>query len=107
LAEAFSDLSFIVQDLPEVVAEGEKKLPPHLRPRVKFQTHDFWTPQPADMEADVYLLRMILHDHPDALAIKILQNIVPGLKANARIIVQEGVMPEPGTLPLKQERYMR
>lgn len=57
--------------------------------------------------ADVYLLRLILHDYPDELAIKLLKNIVPSLKHGAKVILCEGIMPEPGAIPANEERVMR
>lgn len=38
LAERFPNLSCIVQDLPATVAEGEARLPEHLRGRVTFMS---------------------------------------------------------------------
>lgn len=68
--------------------------------------HDFFTPQPVKY-ADVYLLRFILHDYPDRYAVKILENLVPALKDGARLIVMDGVLPEPNTLPKSEERIIR
>jgi 6-hydroxytryprostatin B O-methyltransferase len=99
-------LAFVVQDLPEVVAVGEQDLPPDLKSRFEFLPLDFWASSPVK-GADVYLLRAILHDYPDELAIKLLENIVPSLKHGAKVILSEGVMPEPGTIPANEERVMR
>lgn len=56
--------------------------------------HDFFTEQPVK-GADVFLLRCILHDWSDKYAIKILRALVPALKPDVRIIVNEAVVPEP------------
>lgn len=67
--------------------------------------HDFLTPQPK--EADVFLFRWIFHDWPDKYVIKILRNLVPVLKPGTRIVVNDGVMPAPGSVPLEIERKTR
>jgi len=83
LAKHFSTLSFIVQDLEGTVAAGREQLPVELHDRVTFMTHDFFTPQPVK-GADVYYFRAIFHDWPDKYCIRILQNLIPGLKKGAR-----------------------
>lgn len=65
-----------------------------------------FTPQPVK-GASVYLLRFILHDHPDKGAIDILRNLVTALQKGSRIIIMDGVMPEPNVLPKSEERIMR
>ncbi|KAK1146254.1 hypothetical protein N8T08_003344 [Aspergillus melleus] len=95
----------VVDDVKGVVEQGRAALPPAVVERVTFQTHDFFTPQP--VTADVYLLRFILHDHPDARAITILQNILPAMKKGSRVILNEGVLPEPLTLAKGEERIAR
>ncbi|EON68389.1 hypothetical protein W97_07647 [Coniosporium apollinis CBS 100218] len=106
IAEKATGLRFIVQDLPEIVAQGEASLPGSMKARISFMAHDFFTPQPVKC-ADVYLLRFILHDYPDRYAVKILENLVPALKDGARLIVMDGVLPEPNTLPKSEERIIR
>lgn len=106
IAEAFPDLKFIVQDTegmrtPEIVA----KVPEHLRSRVELTTHDFFTPQP--VVADVYFLRMILHGFSDKYCIQILQMLIPALRPGTKIIVNDGALPEPGTVGYIEERAMR
>ncbi|OOF90715.1 hypothetical protein ASPCADRAFT_211898 [Aspergillus carbonarius ITEM 5010] len=96
---------FVVQDVEGVVEQGRSALPSALTERVTFQVHDFFTPQP--VSADVYLLRFILHDHPDAQAVKILQNLLPVMKKGSRVILNEGVLPEPLSLGRSEERIAR
>lgn len=109
LAKAFPNLSFIVQDLSVNAADGEASLVAQqleLTTRIIFQSHDFFTPQPVK-GANVYLLRMILHDWPDAESIKIISQIVPCLTAGARIIIMDSVLPSPGVIPATKERLFR
>ena len=110
IAEKAPTLQFIVQERPEVAAKGEEQLQglqnEQVRDRIKFQVHDMFTPQPV-RDASVYLLRFILHDHPDTGAIDILRNLVSALQNGSRIVVMDGVMPEPNVLPKSEERIMR
>lgn len=80
-------------------------VPADLQGRIEFMTHDFFHPQPVK-GADVYLLRWILHDWPDAYCVKILRALRPALKKNVRVLVAEAVMPPRGVLPLPQERFV-
>lgn len=105
IAEKAPMAKFIVQDLEETVEQGRKELPPAMKDRVTFQTHDIFTPQP--VEADIYLLRIVLHDHPDANALQILRSLIPALKNGARIIVNDIAIPEPNVLHRIEERFVR
>jgi 6-hydroxytryprostatin B O-methyltransferase len=72
-----------------------------------FVSHDFYTPQTT--KADIYILRHILHDWADGDVVRILQNLLPALTDGARVLVSEGVVPEPpakrmNTLDEKQIR---
>lgn len=60
-------------------------------------------------DADVYLLRMILHDWPSAAAIAILQNQLPALRAdpNARLMIVDTVLPLPGSASPVDEALLR
>jgi hypothetical protein len=106
IAEAFPSLSFIVQDqagmrTPETMA----KVPEALADRVRLTTHDFFTPQTE--VADVYFFRMIFHGFADKYCVQILQALTPALKKGARIVVNDGALPEPGTAQYLEERTMR
>ena len=105
LAEKYPKLNYVVQDLPDIVASGQRALPSHLADRVSFQSHDFFTPQP--VQADVYLLRFILHDYSDTHATVILKNLLPAFKPTSKLLIMDGVLPEPGSMPRSQERQIR
>ncbi|QRD92482.1 putative O-methyltransferase [Aspergillus flavus] len=92
----------VLQDAQGVVEQGRAALAPALTERITFQTNDFFTAQL--VSADV---RFILHDHPDAEAVKILQNFLPAMKKGSRIILNVGVLPEPLTLGRSEERIAR
>jgi hypothetical protein len=106
VARATASLRCVVQDLPGTVEQGRAALPGELQGRVKFETHDFFSPQPI-VGADVYFFRWILHNWSDKYAIEILRQLVPALKKGARVVVYEFVLKEgPETRWLeKQPRY--
>lgn len=106
LASAFPDLHFTVQDLKDVVASGASSIPPDLEGRIKLMPHDFLTEQ-SIKGADVYLFRWILHNWSDLYCIRILRNLIPALKRGAMILVNDNVLPEPGTLGQWQEERIR
>lgn len=111
LATEFSHLTFTVQDLPANAESGRKaaaeSLPAEIVSRVTFQAHDFNQAQPVQ-GADVYLLRMILHDWPDVVATKILQNIVAAMdEKKSRLLIMDTVLPTPGSVPVSVERIVR
>ena len=106
LAKKFPSLHCIVQDRPETVKDGPVNVPPELAGRVTFSAHDFFTEQPIK-DADVYFLRWILHDWSDKYCIRILRALIPALKKGARVILNEYVLPEPGTILAYKERDLR
>ena len=74
--------------------------------RIHFQAHDLFQPQPVK-GADVYLLRMVLHNWPDKEAISIVKNLVAVMDRGSRIIIMDMVLPEAGVLPSAVERLLR
>ncbi|KAL6721250.1 hypothetical protein ACLMJK_000352 [Lecanora helva] len=102
----FPLLHFIVQDQREVVETARQVLPEEMKNRVKFLGHDFFTEQPIK-EAQVYLLRWILHDWSDKYAITIIRALARAMGPRSRIVVCEQVMPTPGSISAYQERAMR
>jgi hypothetical protein len=77
LAERLPEMRFVVQDKPEVIKDAS--VPEILQERLQFMSHDFVEEQPVK-GADIYLLRIVLHDWPDKYAAKILGNLIPALK---------------------------
>ncbi|OAP58310.1 hypothetical protein AYL99_07400 [Fonsecaea erecta] len=107
LAEQFPALRFVVQDRPEVEDAFDALIPSGLKSRITFHRHDFMAPQPLH-NADVFLLRHVLHDWSDAIAMQILRNLINGVGGNmkdgARIIISDNVMPPIGAAPPPLER---
>ncbi|KPM41238.1 hypothetical protein AK830_g5307 [Neonectria ditissima] len=91
LVRTFPNLKVIVQDLPEVQASFNERVPEELQSRISFEPHDFFSPQ--DTHGAVYMLKMILHDWPDKYAAKILKTLLPHLESGSRILLFEAVAP--------------
>ena len=106
LAKHFPKLSFIVQDLEDTANAGRETCPPELSERIKYMTHDFFTPQPVQ-GADVYYFRAIFHDWSDKYCVQILQNLIPALNKGARVIIHDPHTPDPLTMAPWQERQAR
>lgn len=106
LAEKHPQLTCIVQDLPKVIEGVEAQLPAHLKGRVRYMAHDFWTEQSVK-GADIYFFRWVFHDWADEYAVKILKQTIPALKPGARIVINDTCVPPPGVLHAKQEMDLR
>ena len=106
LAQTHPHLSFIVQDLPDMIRGAPDAVPANLRDRVTFMPHDFFLPQPV-AGADVYVFRNIFHNWSDAHVVRILRATVPALKVGARVVVNDYLIPEQGTMAPVKEREIR
>lgn len=83
----------------------KKSIPPELSDRITLTVHNFFEPQP--VVADVYFFRHILHAFNDELAVQILRALIPSLRKGARVIVNDFVLPVPGTVSRFEEKHMR
>lgn len=109
LAKAFPNLRFVVQDLPGPIHNARaqaESLPADVLERIEFYEHDFFTPQPVK-DADIYLLRMIIHDWADADTIRILKELTEVMKEGSRIVIMDMVLPRPGTSSQTLEAALR
>lgn len=109
LAREFEHLpQIVVQDLPSVVEPAKQSLPGDLGMRVSFLAHDFHELQPAAVaNAEVLMMRFVLHDYSDKVAIRILRNILPILKQGARLVVLDIAAPQSGEAPVLDEKAIR
>ncbi|GAP85342.2 putative sterigmatocystin 8-O-methyltransferase [Rosellinia necatrix] len=105
LATRFRNLSIVVQDIESVVADAETRVPDELKGRVRFEAHDFFQPQAT--AADVFFLRLILHNWTDKYSVLILRALIPALRHGARVIIVDVCMKERGVLPLWKEKAVR
>lgn len=104
LARAAPGLDFVVQDLAEVIQDVRKDISAEVTERIEFMPHDFFMEQP--VKADVYLFRNIFHNWSDAHVIKILKATIPALRPGAHVLVNDVLLPEPGTLSWFKERHV-
>ncbi|KAL2671425.1 fusarubin cluster-methyltransferase [[Neocosmospora] mangrovei] len=99
LATTYPKLKLVVEDLPGPVKNARARipeLPEDVKSRIEILDYDFFTPQPVK-GADVYLLRTIIHDWPDADAVKILRGIVEAMGPSSRLLIMDMVLPKPGS----------
>ncbi|EWZ80437.1 hypothetical protein FOWG_15530 [Fusarium oxysporum f. sp. lycopersici MN25] len=105
IAQAFPNLKFIVQDLPQLQTSFGEQVPAEIKSRVNFEPHDFLQPQ--NTQGDVYMLKMVLHDWPDKYAANILRHLVPHLESGSRILLVEAVAPpDTAALPFATLSHM-
>ena len=75
IAQVAPEMSFVVQDLPEVISQVSDVPPPAgLEHRLKYEVYNFHDPQPVTT-ADVYFLRRIFHDWPDHICTDVILKI--------------------------------
>lgn len=89
-----------------MVADGERLLPSSFAERVSFQAHDMNDLQPVHGAA-LYLFRSVLLNWPDGYVVKFLRNLIPALKPGARVLINEGVLPQPGEVNPWDEKIIR
>ncbi|KAF8641330.1 hypothetical protein AX16_010028 [Volvariella volvacea WC 439] len=97
LAERFPNLNIVVQDLPHVIEDAKKlwqeRIPDAIQSgRVKLEAHDFFTKQP-HKDADIFLMKHIVHDWSDNYARVILRNLRDSAQPHTRLILLEGLIP--------------
>lgn len=80
----------IVQEIPQTLEHAPKD-----SMGFTFQVHDFFTPQPVK-GAKFYYLRHILHDWSDEDCVRILENIVPAMGPESKVVIDEVVLPDEG-----------
>ncbi|KAE8413836.1 S-adenosyl-L-methionine-dependent methyltransferase [Aspergillus pseudocaelatus] len=108
LAEEYPNLVVIVEDNVGLKDSADDKIPHHLKSRVVFLPHSFFKPQSAlSRDADVFLLRHILHDWNEKDCRAILQVLVDSMKPGASILVAEQILQSPGAATWQRERVMR
>lgn len=103
-------MSFVVQDgSRDMLAQGKALLSPDIRERVTFMQHDFFSPQPL-RDASAFFIRQCTHNWCDRDVITIFRSFVPGLEGSppgTPLLINDTVMPEPGTWPAHAEKAIR
>ncbi|KZV60678.1 S-adenosyl-L-methionine-dependent methyltransferase [Peniophora sp. CONT] len=108
LSKNCPNLRFIVQDR-EALMEPAKKFwttenPEALKSgRALLQVHDFFGPQTVK-DADVFLMRMIMHDYPDKDCVTILRHLRAAATPSTQLVIVDNIMayacPEPAALEI-------
>lgn len=105
LLRRYPSLKCIVQDQAHVVAKYQDKIPSDLVGRLSYMEHNFFTPQ--SVSAKLYHFRMIMHDWSDKYAIRILRALIPALVRGARILINDRIIPDPGTASFYEYKNQR
>ncbi|KAA1475130.1 S-adenosyl-L-methionine-dependent methyltransferase [Dentipellis sp. KUC8613] len=89
-------LRVTLQDQPHVVEEAKKNFakecPDALKEnRISFVPINFFTESPVP-DQDIYYMRMIIHDWPDATCVDILSNIRKTMKPSSRLLIHDYVL---------------
>lgn len=96
MARVCPKAKFVIEDVnPDALVKGRELLSADadVFRRTTFAIHDFFSPQ--SVEGDVYIFRHIFHDWSDEDTVRILDNLLPALKPGARVLVSEGLVPDP------------
>lgn len=93
--KAFKNLQLVVQDIPDTRPNFERiwneEQPDAIKEgRVRFAVHDFFTPQTED--ADIYFMRHVIHDWPDAESVSILANTASKMTSSTKLLICEHVV---------------
>ncbi|XWW96275.1 hypothetical protein V2A60_004248 [Cordyceps javanica] len=110
LAQEFPHLNFVVQEGSlDSIGQGLKLCPDSLRGRISYQQYDFFTPQ-TQRDVGAFFIRQCTHNWNDADVVRIFRAFVPGLEGSAPgtpLLINDTVMPEPGSIPRHVERQLR
>ena len=93
-----------------MLSQGRSQLPPALNGRVAFMQHSFFDPQPKINDVAAYLIRQCTHNWSDRDVITIFRSLVPGLECagpGTPLLINDIVMPVPGSLPIVEENTLR
>lgn len=97
LVKKFPNLDFVIQDVFTNAEPAEALIAQHeAQARIKFQTHDFFQPQPTQgTPPKAYLLSRVLHDWQDHDCVKILRNLLPAMEAHGtKLLICERMVPD-------------
>ncbi len=106
LAKHLPSTRFVVQDISDTAREQGADASAEFGARLTFQAYDFRVLQPVG-NADIYYFRNIFHNWPDKDCVEILRNQIPSLKKDARLVIDDFTLHEPGTLSACEERKRR
>ncbi|KAF8815777.1 S-adenosyl-L-methionine-dependent methyltransferase [Phlegmacium glaucopus] len=110
LAKAYPHLQLKLQDLPNVIVQAKNEVWPKDCPeaikedRIQFHPIDFLKDSPIP-GCNVYYMKNIMHDWPDADCIQILSNVRKAMAPHSRILVQEFILQHANRVPEEQSAF--
>jgi hypothetical protein len=105
LVKEYKNLKCVVEDLPQTLDTAS--IPEGIKERVELVPHDIFEQQLV-LDADIYLIRFVLHDWSDKYAARILKGLVPALESgNGKIVINDTCLPDWGTMSLFDQRFLR
>lgn len=111
LAKAFPQLNIIVEDRAKSIAEAKSTLPVELQDRIRLVESDFFQPRHVEDAAmcktKTFFLRLILHNWSDTNAKRVIEPLLPSIRAGAKLLIMHMMVPPPGTVPETMELWMR
>jgi len=109
LAKAHPNLRLILQDLPERIEQAKKVWPKECpeaiaERRITFEPIDFFASSPVP-GCNVYYLKNIIHDWPDADSIKILSSVKKAMAPHSRVLIQEYIIQPANRVPEEKSPF--
>ncbi|KAJ7246897.1 O-methyltransferase [Mycena haematopus] len=103
-------LRVVVQDLEHQVDEAKahwkENFASHVESQmVEFQAHDFFNSQPVK-NADVFMLRYIVHNWPDVRTVEILHRLRDAAQPTTQLVVIEKILAVAASLPASDEEVI-
>ena len=105
LAKAYPKLNFIVQDLATAI-ESNFQTDSGVVDRVQFMNVSFLEEQPVK-GADVYFLRAVFHNYPDAQCIKALEILSRAMDSKSLVMTKQRLLHRPGEVSEWDNRLKR
>ncbi|KAF8164770.1 S-adenosyl-L-methionine-dependent methyltransferase [Crassisporium funariophilum] len=110
LAKAYPTLQLKLQDLPERIVQAKDVVWPKECPeaiqeqRIEFKPIDFLAESPIP-DCNVYYLKNIIHDWPDADCIQILTGVRKAMAPHSRVLVQEYILQHANRVPDAESEF--
>ncbi|TFK36164.1 S-adenosyl-L-methionine-dependent methyltransferase [Crucibulum laeve] len=112
LAHAYPSLKLVLQDLPERIQQAKNEVWPKECPlaiqedRILFEPINFLTESPVKA-CDIYYLKHIIHDWPDADCIKILSGVKKAMAPHSRVMIHEYILQYANRVPADKSDFQQ
>jgi hypothetical protein len=110
LAKKYPTLQLKLQDLPERILQAKSEVWPQQCPeaiaeqRIEFKALDFFAESPIP-NCNIYYLKNIIHDWPEAESIKILSGVRKAMAPYSRVLVQEYILQSANRVSDDEAKY--